>query len=416
MQADAVEPVQPDLSDLEEAVVECLRADRVRVPPYPAVAAKLQSLIATQDFGLRDVAAIVAADATLTATALRQANSAGVGAVTRVDNLETAVLKLGAQELARLALAATVGSAACGVGPLAELRREQWQSALMSAMLCQELAGRRGIRPDVAFMAGLLHDFGAVVVLACLEEIATERKLPAMPAAAWRQIVQSFHVEFGMIVATRWRLPDAIAECIASHHYPEVALRMYRPLVELVVVTDQIALALAQSPSAGLDALASIAALEPHERIRVGAQLPRLAEQMASFESPSPREPTGVPPSKVAREPDVAQGSWPIDLAVTVKGIAAPYRAVFLSPGALGLRGRTALTPNWLTSLTITCEPAPITMMVNVRSCDPASGEHLMSVQPFGLDGPGKAAWLALIASTRRSAGLPSGTVRTFQV
>ncbi len=396
--------MRPPDFELETEVFERLRDDRVHVPPYPAVVARLQSMLAEEKYGLREITSVVAADATLSATLLRLANSAAMGSKVRVDSLESAVFKVGTHQLVQLATASSVGAVACASGPLAFLRREQWRGSLFSGMLCQELAMRRGVRPELAFMAGLLHGFGAVVVLACLEDIATVRQLPPLPESAWRKVVSTYQVEFGMTVAAKWRLPDAIAEVIARHHFPEVCLPAHRPLVNLVVAVDQVLQTLDQHPSEGIDALARVRGLHTDERPLITALLPRLAAKMESFEACMPEAGAhDAQPSKVIPERAPAGECWPVDFTVTCQGAAGSFRATTMSAGALELRSKASLTPGWLGCVTLECAPAPIVLLVSVKSCEVVAGEHMITLQPFGLAGAEKAAWLQLQQDSRRA-------------
>jgi len=387
-------PAPARQTDLAAQLVEQLRSTEIRVPPYPAVASSLDRLSRDSRTTVAEVAAVVATDATLAATVLRHASSAAL-----VSNapatLEAAIWKLGLDELTRVVLASGVGAAATAPGPLGILRRDQWRRSLLAAMFCKELASRRGITPDQAFLAGLLHDFGAVVVLACLESLGVAR-LPVMPEASWRRLVEDLHVEFGMVVVARWKLPEPIAEVIASHHTPHTCMRVYRPLVQLVAIVDQI-IEILDRPDGGIAALSEVPGLEHDERFRIGALMPKVAEQMARFETKAQRDVGSV----VAPTPGLLDGGWPVDFPIDSKS-RTPYRACALAPAMLAFRSPAMLQPGWLAEITLRCDPDTIAMLVNVRSCEAQpGGTFLITAQPFGLAGDDKAAWHRLIARTR---------------
>jgi hypothetical protein len=280
-------------------------------------------------------------------------------------------------------------------GPLGILRRDQWRRSLLSAMFCRELAARRGVAPDQAFLAGLLHDFGAIVVVACLESLGVA-SLPVMPEASWRRLVEDLHVEFGMVVVARWKLPEPLAEVITSHHSPHTCMRVYRPLVQLVAIVDQI-VEILDRPEGGITALAEVPGLEHDERFRIGALMPKVAEQMARFETPAARDVGSV----VARSPGPLEGGWPVDFAIEAKQ-HAEYRACALAPSALAFRSAVMLPPAWLVEVTLHCAPDTIPMLIHVKSCDAQpGGTFLVTAQPFGLAGEDKAAWIRLIGRTR---------------
>jgi HD-like signal output (HDOD) protein len=395
---------RPEL-DLEKDVYERLRDDLFRVPPYPAVVARLQSVLADEKFGMREITAVVGADATLSATLLRLANSAALRGTLRVDSLESAVFKVGTHELVKLATASSVGAVACATGPLAWLRHEHWRSSLFGAVLSEELAMRRGVKPELAFMAGLLHGFGAVVVVACIEDIATHRTLPPLPESAWRKLVCLYQAEFGKVVATKWRLPDAIAEVISRHHFPEASQPVYRALVQLVVTVDQVLQVLDEHPSEGLDALARVRALTADDRQLIASLLPRLAAKMSSFETCMPEAWATGSSSVIVPERAPAAESWSVDFGITLKTSGERVRAACLSTEALELSSKASLTPGSLTYVTLECHATvPITLLMNVKSCEVKDGgEHLITLRPFGLSRAEKSAWLVLLTETRRA-------------
>jgi len=387
--------------NLAAQLVEQLRTTEIRVPPYPAVASQLDRLTRDPRTTVTEVAAIVATDAALAATVLRHANSAARSASNAPATLEAAIWKLGVDELTRVVLASNVGAAASAPGPLALLRRDQWRRSLLSAMFCKELAGRRGVAPEQAFLAGLLHDFGAVVVVACLESLGVAQ-LPVLPEATWRRLVDDLHVEFGMVVVARWKLPEPIAEVIASHHTPHTCMRVHRPLVQLVAIVDQI-VEILDRPEGGIAALAEVPGLEHDERFRIGALMPKVAEQMARFETPAVRDVSTL----ITPAPSLLDGGWPVDFPIESKS-HAEYRACALAPSMLAFRSPALLQPAWLAEVTLRCDPDVIAMLVNVKSCEPQTdGEFLVTAQPFGLAGDDKNAWLRLIARTRNATPTP---------
>lgn len=391
---------EPSGLDLSSQLIQQLRSTEVRIPPYPAVALSLDRLSRDPRSTLTDVTSVIAADASLAATVLRYASAAAMKASGPVT-LDAAVRKLGLEELTRVVIATTVGASATAPGPLSLLRRDQWRRSLLSAMFCRELAGRRGVLPDQAFLGGLLHDFGAVVVLACLEALGRER-LPTLSEATWRRLVEDLHIEFGMIVVTRWQLPEPIAEVVAHHHTPHAASRSHRSLVQLISIVDQIIAVLDRGSGGGIAALLEVPGLEQGEHYRIGALMPKVAEHMARFESPPQRDVS----SAIAVVGNPVEDGWPVDFFIESKALIE-YRACTLTPSTLAFRAPSALQPAWLTELTLRCTPDTITMLANVKTCDALpSGEFFVTAQPFGLAGEDKAAWLRLIDRTRRAAAV----------
>ncbi len=386
---------KPNL-DLQVLLTTRLEADRLRLPPYPAIALKLQQLASSGRHGVRDLCATVNADAALVAAVLRQANSAASGATAPIASLEGAVNRIGVENLLRLALAQSVGVSASRTGPLASLRRDTWRMSLLAGRIALELAERRGIGKDEAFVAGLLHDFGAIIVLVGLEDLQVE--LPVLPAETWKILVDRLHVRFGAVIAKRWNLPEPIVDAIQHHHDVASYQGPHRALVELIATVDHINAIFDRDPTTSVAALLEVPGLSQDERYRIGAMIPQIAEFMASFEAGSPAREVKAK-TVVAKPPAGLVDGWPVGFVVTTKRDV--YEACALSPNAVAFRGVVPLMPNWLAEMTLGTEP-DLSMLANVRTCDQQSdGTYLMTAQPFGLDGKDKAIWLNLIGRTR---------------
>jgi hypothetical protein len=155
-----------------------------------------------------------------------------------------------------------------------------------------------------------------------------------------------------------------------------------------------------RGPGGGVAALAEVPGLEQSERYRIGALMPKVAEQMARFETPPQREVA----SSIAPSDSPIEDGWPVDFIIASKNFTE-YRACALTPSTFAFRSQSMLQPAWLAELTLHCAPDKIMMLANVKSCQPLpAGDFLVTAQPFGLAGDDKSAWLRLIERTRRGA------------
>lgn len=378
---------------VQTQLASSLRGSDLRVPPYPAVAARLQQLARSNAVSLGQVTQLLAADATLAATVLRHATSA-LYKVSGAVTLESAVARIGLDELIKISLAAGMGAVAYGNGPLARLRRDLWRRSLLAATLCRELAPRRGLPRDEAFLAGLLHDFGAMLVIAALERL---QDLPTLSDDEWSHIIDEHHVDAGIQLARGWTLPEQIAEAIAHHHDPEGAQRAHRPLIQLVANVDAAIRVLDRSPVEGTAELADLSGLDHHERLTIIALLSKLYDHMATFEPPRSVDKT---PSAV--RPDTRPQSWAAKFQIELKGKdPCKGKGTALSPDSFVFECSRPLSPGWLTELSLVCGDDRMTMLANVRLVQPRGGQHVIVAQPFGLGGDDRQTWLRIIARTR---------------
>ena len=312
--------------------------------------------------------------------------------------LESAISRLGISEIVQLVLATGFGATAMKQGPLAVLRRDMWRRSVLSATFCKELAPKRGVDPEQAFLAGLLHDFGAVVVIACIEAAGD---CPKMPEDSWRRLIESLHVEIGMIVAARWKLPEAIADTIAHHSAPMGAPKASRALVDLVALTDRINDVLERGTDADSPAMLQLSGLAPDEREKITRAMPKVAELLSAFETPKQSGPV----SSVDRETTIIEGGWPVNFRIEGRDKDIELRCVALGPSVFTFVSPIAFPAAWLADLTLHGDPEVLKILSNVKTCEPMpDGTFMVTAQPFGLGGDEKKTWLAIVSRTRRAA------------
>jgi putative nucleotidyltransferase with HDIG domain len=87
------------------------------------------------------------------------------------------------------------------------------------AQLAQRVAVVSGASdPDIAYLAGLLHDLGkpvvATILLEAESQIAQRNPKLWIDFATWIDVVQRCHRPIGVELARKWQLPDEIQKAI----------------------------------------------------------------------------------------------------------------------------------------------------------------------------------------------------------
>jgi putative nucleotidyltransferase with HDIG domain len=393
--------VEADL-DLDAAIVDLISRDAVRVPPYPAVAMKVEELVRRGDYGLDDLTKLVASDQTLAADALRAANSAFFSRGTAVASLNAAIGRIGAKEVVRLALASGLGVHARRAGPLATLKRRVWLEALAGAALAQELARKRGIDPEEAFVAGLLHDFGKMIAVACVEEILNARPgARARPLEAWVEVVERYHVELGLVLAAKWELPQLVTDVISLHHEADPAGAAEPRLVEVIAATDEVVSLLRDRTWLTPEDLGAVAGLTATECELVARVLDRLPGFIASFEG-SAAQPPPTPSLIEAETLDhFLTGPTPVSFPVkiTIGREVKCYQAMGIATANIMVSGDAPLAENVLMQLELASTP-PLTCWATAKLAWPEGKRWTVLLQPFALNGSTQAAWKELVKAT----------------
>jgi HD-like signal output (HDOD) protein len=383
------------VENLEAALSARLRAGQLKIPPYPAVAAKLAELSRQRRVvSLNELVKVVSADAALAAQVLGRAQSAANSAGGKqVTTLFEALTRIGMEQLVEMALATGLGSSMIAAGPLAELRRDMWRRCLLSAQLARMLAENRGVVAETAYSAGLVHDLGAAIVITALEELAP---LPALPEATWRDLVRKHQVAFGLVIAARWNLPVALTDVIAHAH----DAASDNPLGKLIELGDRIVAKLDHMPTVGLAALMDFEELSEIERCSIGSAVQEVVKNMASYTTPLvPKFPS------VVVERGSSERAFPVSFEIC-QDQHKTCRAREISADALVFDGQEALPPNWLVELSLRCSPVPLTILANVRSCDKIGNKYAIKAQPFALGGAAKLQWMSLVDDARTESQL----------
>jgi putative nucleotidyltransferase with HDIG domain len=401
MSALAATPPSAAELDLDGAMVDLVSQNAVKVPPYPAVALRVEELVRRDDFGLDELTKLVSSDQALTADALRAANSAFYSRGTPVTALNGAIARIGAKEVVRLALASGLGAQARKPGPLAALKRRVWLEALGAAALSQELARKRRLSPEEAFVCGLLHDFGKMIAIACVEEIlARHAAARPRPLEEWVAVVERYHVELGLVLAARWELPQIVSDVVSQHHAADPAAAEPR-LVEVVAAADEVMALLTDRTFLTAEDLGAVAGLTAPECELVARVLDRLPGFIASFEggqAPGPQVPSAIAPEP--RDHFLA-GPTPARFAVSiaVERQVRKYQAMGIASANLMVTGAQPLPENVLLEVKLASTP-PLTCWMTAKLSWPENGGHTVLLQPFALDGAAQAVWKELVRQT----------------
>lgn len=194
-------------------------------PVLPATVARLMSVVNDPESSAEDVINIILPDQSLCLTVMKIANSVLFGRPRKAESLKTAVMILGFNEVRRIAVTKALINSFGKLPDREKPRMEQfWDHAFLCGLGAAIIAGDMRRDGDIAFMAGLLHDVGKLVMLQTFPDDYT--LLP------WRyssqEVLQeelatySFsHDAVGGRLLEKWLFPENLITAVAFHHRPE---------------------------------------------------------------------------------------------------------------------------------------------------------------------------------------------------
>jgi len=196
------------------------------LPSLPAVVLELLSSLDQENVNLDTLARKISLDQALTAKTLRLANSSFYGMQRQVTTIGEAIAVLGIQTVRNLATTAALIGSFPGDTSNAFDFITFWRHAIGTALCARSLAAQLGLNPEQAYIAGLLHDIGRLVLATQFTSHYAAMAGPdgvntADITQAERAVLGLDHAMVGEALARHWKFPDLIQQAIAQHHAPE---------------------------------------------------------------------------------------------------------------------------------------------------------------------------------------------------
>jgi len=256
-----MEPVA-EIRMIEGVLISHFDGHDLAMPPFPQVAERVLKQLRDRHCSMSQVASLIAEDQVTTANVLRMANSPLYRGVDKITSLQQAVTRLGANAVRTLMMHHSLKAAVFGKRSANEqLVDLVWGGSLASATVMRTLAKFTKIDPEDAFLIGLMHDIGNVIVLRTVTE--EERRFHmTVDVRSFEYLCHVSHQEFGELIADAWKLPERVKALICDHHShpePDDPLRTERLML---IVTDMINQMLGYGPEAQYDLLSTRAVQE----------------------------------------------------------------------------------------------------------------------------------------------------------
>ena len=198
----------------------------VTLAPFDDVAVQIQQQASTQDFDIGKIEQLVLSDQALATEVLRAANSPFYGGLSKIQTVKNAIVRLGVQEVANIVLMTTERAKYELRDPgLVAKTKPLWRHAVGVAVGAQWLAKRLGYGEIAhqAFIGGLIHDVGKLLLLCILDDLMKDDDTPPFGEAVIEELLASKHTEEGYRLAQQWNLPEEYARVIKEHDAEQVA-------------------------------------------------------------------------------------------------------------------------------------------------------------------------------------------------
>ena len=200
-----------------------------KLPPSPDGIVRITNVLRDYNASTAKIAEAINYEPALVTRILRLANSPLYALEKTVATIQQAVAAVGTMAVSDLVMmemtSVTFSRAIFRSARVKQIWRHSIAVGLMSREISRVLNNRG---TEEAFICGLLHDVGKIILLSHDEQAYDELTNESSEGDMLRMEVNRFgynHAEVGALVARRWGLPEEVCYSILTHHDPSQAAK-----------------------------------------------------------------------------------------------------------------------------------------------------------------------------------------------
>ena len=232
-------------------LIDDLEKGRLVLPTLPEVALRVRQVVDKDDVTVQEITDVVNTDPALSARLIQIANSPLMRGVMQIDSVPVAVMRMGYRMVRDVVTGLVMQQMFQATSEATDKRLHAvWQHSTLVAAISQYLAQKHTtVAPDQALLAGLIHDIGALPILARAEEvdelIEDEQVLD--------RVVRHLHTEVGARILQEWSFPPEMVAVVRDHEKIERVHNGPSDLLDIVIVANLQSYAGTHHPLAQVD-------------------------------------------------------------------------------------------------------------------------------------------------------------------
>ncbi|MES2824277.1 MAG: HDOD domain-containing protein [Pseudomonadota bacterium] len=200
---------------VRQDIITAIKNDQLVLPTLPEVALKVREVADDPKADIEKLVNVIGNDAALSARIIRVANSPLLRASRAIEDLKTALMRLGISYTCNIATGLAMEQMFQATSDLVDMRmREVWsrssEVAGISHVLCKHYTK---LRPDQATLAGLVHKIGVLPILTYAEDH------PALlnDSLTLDSVINELHAPIGDMILQAWGFPQELLHIPSQH-------------------------------------------------------------------------------------------------------------------------------------------------------------------------------------------------------
>lgn len=208
------------------------------IPMLPVLAHEAIVVAVDPDVTITTLAHVVSKDPALAMRVVHLANAAYCAPLLVVTTLTDAIVRMGTAAVRNLVIAACLASRGCDARVYGSGGRDQLDHAIGTAYMAHIVAERVSWNQDEAFLAGLLHDVGKLLLLKLAHDYGRWNATPVHRHEI-DDVMNTEHAAMGALLLRSLQLPRHLIESVMWHHEPQAAPNHPRE-AEVVYFADRL--------------------------------------------------------------------------------------------------------------------------------------------------------------------------------
>ena len=214
-----------EIASIHDRVREFLDEPGSDLPVFDRTALLVHQEATKGDPDTEKVISYIVQDQVLVAEVLKVANSSFFRGIKKISRIQDAVVRIGLREVVNCVMMATQRKNYSSRNPFVQQYTSiLWKHSVACAFGAQWLAKRCNyaeLAPE-AFIAGLIHDVGKLLVLKALVSVGEKDKdAPRITRTAADEFLDTMHPECGFLLLEKWNLPESYCDVCRDHHRPD---------------------------------------------------------------------------------------------------------------------------------------------------------------------------------------------------
>ncbi|HBG19262.1 MAG TPA: phosphohydrolase [Desulfobulbaceae bacterium] len=217
-----------------EVITWYIESGNIVLPVFSSAALRVQQELTQKEPDIKKIEKILAADQSLSSQILQMANSAFYQGLNEVLTVKAAIIRLGMQEVGRMALLVAMKNQFRSKDKELNLIMKQlWQHAVGCALGVRWLAKRLHFQEleNHAFFAGLFHDVGKLFVLMVVDQLREKNKELPITHALLLESMAGLHTDQGYRLMKNWNMPEEYCLVTRDHHRSDYDTKNYMLLM-----------------------------------------------------------------------------------------------------------------------------------------------------------------------------------------